>query len=37
MLQIKVSKKSSFQDVINFINDKIGQGEETGAEKKDEL
>lgn len=37
MLQIKVSKKSSFQDVINFINGKIGQGEETGAEKKDEL
>jgi protein disulfide-isomerase A1 len=34
---IKVSKKSSFQDVINFINEKIGQGEETGAEKKDEL
>ncbi|KAJ3686404.1 hypothetical protein LUZ61_015568 [Rhynchospora tenuis] len=34
---LKVSKKSSVEDVINFVNEKIRQGEETEADKKDEL
>lgn len=34
---IKVSKRSSLQDVINIINARIGQGDEADSEKKDEL